>query len=301
MANYEYPKVSIVNTVYNVTRMFEAKKGYGGYTSAQGYTVTPGSNRIHFITSIKEYVDQNKNIIQKTAVAHVMGKQSSDGAVGGQYSDDNLYGHANDCAYYENGFFIAQGGGNAPELTQIIRLNNKLSDKDKEAYNYSPNQNGNFEVDPLKTITGIAHISDGYFALSQGMKVSICKLHTDTKIFKEIARFGLSGIGDHLSRKDCDRKGQGIYCTGSKIYKAFSYEKGGTIKRNDIGVFKFNSSTPSQITKATFQTSYSCDRTEYDLFEVESLGSPDGGNTMYMLTNIEQNGSKDTLYKVSFS
>lgn len=294
MAGYKYPEVSIVKNVYNVTRMFEADND-GQYDKAQGYTVSNGSNLVHFITSI----ETNDNV----AIAHVTGKQSDNGHVSGRIATNRHYGHANDCTFYDNHFFIAQGGG-GKELTKIICLDKTLTDQ--SIYNYKPMNNSANGVAALGSVSGIASIGHGYFALSQGMKVSICELHRDTKVFKEISRFRFSKIGDHLTRDGYRQVPQGIYCTASKIYKVFSYEtENGNekIKRNDIGVFKFNSSTPSMIDKATFETSYSCDRTGKQLFEVESIGSPDGGNTMYMLTNIEEKGGKqtDVLYQVSFS
>lgn len=219
------------------------------------------------------------------------------------------------------GFLLYRGGGedtendeeDYPKGTQIIRLDNSLG---MTAYNYDAlpkssskvkeytDKDGNKKkVEALKGISGIAHITGNYFALSQGMRVSICEMNKKTQIFKEISRFRLSKIGNHLTRgDDYTRVPQGIYCTDSKLYKAFSYkDSSGAIKRNDIAVFKFNNTMPSDIEQATFSTSYSCDRTGKELFEVESLGSPDNGKTMYMLTNIDDNGAQDKLYCVSFS
>lgn len=296
-------KVYILNTVYNVTEMFKAK-GAALYTSAQGYTVSSGVNRIHFITSLKSQ--------DNVAVAHVMGKQETNGEVGGQYSKGRNYGHANDCAYYDSVFFIVQGGGKKVNSNedddekgrQIIRLNNSLKELDPYNYNPLPKNSKKIydKVEEFKTITGIAHISGKYFALCCGMGVSICELNKSAKTMQEISRFKLSGVHNNLSRSGCELTGQGIYCTNSKLYKVFSYRDSlGAIRQNDIGVFKFDSTTPSQMTKASLTASYSCDQPKKDSFEVESLGSPDGGTTMYMLANVAENGAKDKLYQVSFS
>lgn len=289
MADYIYPKVSILDTVYDVAKIFK-KKGAGEYSSTQGYTVTTGTNRVHFFTAIKS----NNNV----AVARVMGEQNDNGDVGGTISKDRELGHANDCAYYDSGFFIAQGGGDN-DNTNIKRLNNSL--EHVATYKYKPTSSNN--CDALTSVTGIAYISGGYFALSQGMRVSICKLDTDKGAFTEVSRFMLTGVGNHLSRgSSYERLSQGIYYAHSKLYKAFSYkDSSGAIKQNDIGIFELNSSIPTEMSKAKFETSYSCDKTGKALFEVEALSSPDAGNTMYMLANVYDGGEKDKLYRVSFS
>ncbi len=143
MADYKYPEVSIVKSVYNVTRMFEADNA-GQYDKAQGYTISTGSNRVHFITSIKT----NNNV----AIAHVMGKQSGNGYVSGRIEKERHYGHANDCTFYDNLFFIAQGGGGVT-LTQIICLDNTLTEQ--PPYNYQPMNNSANGVDALDSITSI--------------------------------------------------------------------------------------------------------------------------------------------------
>lgn len=301
MADYTYPKLTIMGKVYDVSKMFQAE-GMGNYTSSQGYTVTTEKEYKHFITAID--TNPKSNTKDKVAVGLVKGKQGANGKVDGKYKDDKSYGHANDCTYYDNCFFIAQGGGKNKPSLQILCLNSSL--EEEPPYYFQSMTNCSNGTAALTSITGISHIKYGYFALGQEDRISICELHKDTRILKEISRFELSKIGTHLSRKGYTRVGQGIYCTGSKLYKAFSYEiadeeSNEAIKRNDIGVFKFNSGTPSMINRATFSTSYSCDHTEKKLFEIESLGSPDDGKTMFMLTNVDENGQKDTLYKVSFS
>lgn len=115
----------------------------------------------------------------------------------------------------------------------------------------------------------------------------------------EVSRFNLGNLSE-LSRNGFDRDAQGIYCSGKKLYKVYSYRSSGVVKRNDIAVFTMPGNSPSFSGTATLNTIYSCDRTDKDFFEIESISSPDSGNTMYMLANVKENNKPcDKIYSIS--
>ncbi len=67
------------------------------------------ANEVHFVTARPDGIENN------VAVGRILGKSMS-------VSTNRTLGHANDCAYYDDGYFIAQGGGNAKNNTKVKRL-----------------------------------------------------------------------------------------------------------------------------------------------------------------------------------
>ena len=94
---------------------------------------------------------------------------------------------------------------------------------------------------------------------------------------------------------------------GGKLYKVYSYgytsNSKTIINQNDIAVFKLSGISPS-FSGATLDTIYSCDKTNKEFFEVESISSPDSGRNMYILANAIDKGESndnDKMFSVSFS
>lgn len=283
-------KEAIVNTpaICKVTELLNGQ-GAGTYNSVQGYTVSTGANEVHFVTARPDGIENN------VAVGRILGKSMS-------VSTNRTLGHANDCAYYDDGYFIAQGGGNAKNNTKVKRLNNSL--QHVATYTYSPMKDSG----KLETITSIAHISSGYFILGAKKKFSVCLLDTTQNLFVEKSRFTISNDDlAQLKRDNCTRNGQGIYFLGGKLYKVYSYgytsNSKTIINQNDIAVFKLSGISPS-FSGATLDTIYSCDKTNKEFFEVESISSPDSGRNMYILANAIDKGESndnDKIFSVSFS
>lgn len=275
--------IVITPAICNVTSKLK-EKGAGSFNCVQGYTVSTGSNFVHFVTARPDGVENN------VAVGHMLGDIMS-------VSKNRELGHANDCAYYDSGFFIAQGGGNTTS-TKIKRLDNSLNHV--ATYTYSAMKDSG----KLTNITCIAHLSSKYFILGSGTKFAICFLDTNNNLLIEKSRFTITDTDlSMLKRDNCTRSGQGIYYSRGKLYKVYSYSSGTIIKKNDIAVFTLRGSSPL-FSGATLDTIYSCDKTGKEFFEVESITSPDSGSTMYILANVIDSGEssdKDRIYSVSLS
>ena len=84
-------KEAIVNTpaICKVTELLNGE-GAGTYNSVQGYTVSTGANEVHFVTARPDGIENN------VAVGRILGKSMS-------VSTNRTLGHANDCAYYDDG------------------------------------------------------------------------------------------------------------------------------------------------------------------------------------------------------
>ena len=260
--------------VYNVSEMLK-KAGAGNYTSVQGYTTSTGPNTVHFITARKADND--------VAFGHILGSTMS-------ASKDNKVGHANDCAYYSNGYFIAQGGGNF-KSTEIVRTDNGLSEIKRFKY-----------TGDLPTITCIAYVGSEHFLVGGGTKYEICKVDVTNKTFVKKSKFEIpDSIENQLKVAGYTLQHQGAYVTGGQLYRIQSYEKNGAITKNKIAVFNLKGKSPLY-TGVTLDAVYSCDKTGKKTFEFESISSPNG-SSMYVLANVVDGDgtAADRIYSVSFS
>lgn len=278
-------EVKVSNSIYNVTNMIKEKNAVK-YNSVQGYTVSTGANQIHFFTARPDGAGEDDVL-----VGHILGSYLT-------VSKNRGLGHGNDCAFYDSDYFIAQGGGTTNSI-KIKRLNNSLSHV--ATYEYKAMDAGD---NKLPSISCIAHLNSNYFVLGKGSKFAVCLLDEKNNQFVEKSRFHLKDSDmKSFTRPGCSRNGQGIYCTGNKLYKVYSYNNSSNIvQQNDIAVFTMPGTSPSFSGAASLNTIYSCDRTNKAFFEIESISSPDSGKTMFMLANVkESTGSNesDKIYNIT--
>lgn len=273
--------VKIDNVVCNVTKLMEAK-GKGEYTSLQGYTIS--SNYIHMLVMLS-----NKDT---TAVLARGEGQTTVSSLA--ISDSKYLKHGNDCAFNKN-FLIAQGGGEDPNTT-IKCFNSSFNLLGQYTYQTMAGKN------PLNTVSCLAYISGNYFFLGSGKIYAVCSLDETNKIFQEVSRVSISDeIINQLKRTGCTLLSQGIYYAKNKLYKVYSHkDSNNKILRNDIVIYDLPGSSPKFNGKVSLNAVYACDRIEKELFEIESISSPDNGNSFYMATNQMENSTtqKDCIYKI---
>lgn len=141
--------LTVNKSIYNITN--ELGNLANKYSNVQGYTVTTGVNRAHFFTARRE------DVADDIAVGFIFGST--------KISQNRGLGHANDCAYYDSGCFIAQGGGTTKN-TKVKRLNNAL--EHVATYTYSPMDSSS---DKLENITNIAYLTSNFFILGEQKNV----------------------------------------------------------------------------------------------------------------------------------
>lgn len=272
-------KKATTKGIYNLTNMLK-EKGLGSFKSVQGYTITTDSNPVHFFTALEK--SKGKDTDDNVVLGHIQNGKISVGT-------KRHLGHANDCAYYDNGFYVAQGGGSTKDRTEIIELNNDL--KFVRRYKYDGD---------LGRISYITYMQHGYFIMGNGKEVAICKRDKANVKFVQEARFELN-VND-LKRTGCTREYQGAFYADGRLYRVCSYknEKSSVITQNDIAEYKLRGISPSY-SGATLENIYSCEISGKKFFEVESISSSDYGENMYVTANVtDGDGSENSrIYKVT--
>lgn len=257
------------------------ENGKGEYTKLQGYTIS--SNYTHMLVMLSN--------LDTTAVL-VRGKgQNTISSI--TISGSKQLGHGNDCAFKDN-FYIAQGGSEPNTVIKCFNSSFSLLGQ----YSYKTREGKT----PISSISCIAYISDKYFFLGSGRKYAVCSLDENAKVFQEVSRISIPNeIIDELKRTNCTLTSQGIYYAKNKLYKVYSHKDSqNKILRNDIVVFALPGTGPKFSGDVSLSAIYSCDRTQKELFEIESISSPDNGSTFYMATNQMEDSitQKDCIYKI---
>lgn len=264
------------------------------YTAAQGLAVAP--NGVSFAVSLNDDVTPNK-----AALIGIVGSN--------RYIRTGVeLGHGNDCAYYNGYFYVTVGGDSAaPTTVKRYKLDTSNSNKwvGSGTFTYDPMGGIGIPTAALTKVSAIAHVSGDNFILSQKDRFSVCRLDETNKKFVEFSRFQISPADwAKLSRSGCDKPDpQGMYYAHGKVYKVFSYRNTASdaIKQNDIAALSLQGDSPS-FNGISLDAQYSCDRTSQHRFEVEGIGSPDGGTTMYMYANVRKEGAKkqsDSIYSIT--
>ena len=247
------------------------------YTSTQGYAIK--SNGKH-IVAIR---NDNTN---ETALIKLNGNVREEMKLG------KKLGHANDCTCHDGHVFVAQGGGDTKSC-DIKEFDETL--QHVATYQYVEKNSKT----KLENITSIAHVKQNYFIIGEGRNYVVARLNKSAKTLDGCSAFELKKSDvDGLRKSDSisKRSPQGICYADGKLYKAYSYTVNSKITRNDIACFDLPSSSPSFSGTATLLRKYTCDKTDKSLFEIESIDSPDGGNTFYIASN---ESSGDMIYKAT--
>lgn len=284
--------VKVQKSIYNITNNLAEAGVSSEYSAVQGYTIN-NTNTASFI-AVKTKEGEND-----VAVAYITNLNEKPNKV----STGRGLGHGNDCAFYKNNYFIAMGCQKF-KTTDIKCLNKSLNHV--ATYSYVPMSSGT----PLEYISCIAYLTGDYFVVGAGLRYAVCHINETAKTLNEVSRFNINKdeAETYLSRGSIfERLGQGIFCIGQNFYKLFSYRSpnagNSPIKYNDLAVFKMPGSFPYS-GEVSFIGCYSCDRPEKDYFELESLASPDNGNTFYIAANVKETYAtkqKDSIYSATLS
>lgn len=284
-------QVDVEKRVVNVTEVLK-NHGASAYSAAQGFTVAP--NGVSFAVSLNDDVTPNK-----AALIGIVGSN--------RYVRTGVeLGHGNDCAYYDGYFYVTVGGNSdAPTTVKRFKLDTSNNWVNSGTFTYNPMGGIGIPTDPLNKVSAIAHISGNNFILNKERIFSVCRLDETKKEFVEFSRFQISAADwAKLSRSGCKPPApQGMYYAHGKVYKAFSYRDTDTeaIKKNDIAALSLQGDSPS-FNGISLDARYSCDRTSKVRFEVEGIGSPDGGSHMYMYANVKNDskgGQTDSIYRIT--
>ncbi len=277
----------------NWTYVCNVSNALGGYDSIQGYTCNQ-SNQKHFFTSMKKDINNANKLYQYTAN-------------GSSHTDSTAHcGHGNDCAYYDGLYYVARGGGKAPEIPvkdpeNVYVYNGSFTQVGIRTYTQSNNLNPS---EALAGVTQIASMGGGYFLLGLKDRCSVCRLEADRLM--ERTRFDVSaGVKQVAAERDVDYDNgivrQGIYCANHKLYKVVSILKNKKIQENNIIEIYLNGTWP-EVTSGTYQKNYQWDRPDQSSFEVEDISSPDSGETIYGIANsTDGKWQTDAIYRITLN
>ncbi len=264
--------------VYNITNLLK-EKGLAVYKEAQGCTVSTGNAPVYVFTALQNAIDKET----KNALIGCV----KNGKLVAWHQE--CMGHANDCAYYDNKYYVAQGSDRTKK-TEIKEYSSDLKTVTK--YNYKGD---------LDRITYITYMQHGYFIMGCGNHVAICRRDVKAKTFVEETSFDLNE--GSLKQNGYEKARQGACYADGSLYRVYSYkDSNNIIKKNAIAEYKLNGPSPAYY-GASLKNVYSCEIPGKKFFEVESIFTPDYGDHMYVSANVKDgNGTEaDRIYSVSFS
>lgn len=260
-----------------------------GFTS-QGFVMNSNTGRC-FVARLNNNVN---NEVILTKVEHFGNDKGKIVEFEGSKSNYLQLGHANDCAYYNGRIFIAEQNKKKEIASYTSEFNSKV--------NYPVYGNKNIDMSKFPQFTFISYMegSGGWFVLGQGRECATAWF--SGKKFTIVSQFTLPDVTGKIKRSDSgDIDGQGVCVDGWAFFRAFSHHlntNSNVIKKNDIVSYVLTGEYPSY-TGAVYMSHSSCDRTDLDFFEVESMSYY---NRNFYISATTKNNSKtqNRIYKITF-
>jgi hypothetical protein len=279
--------VTIKKLVCDVTSALRVK-GLAEYSAMSGYTVN---------SAYKEHFAALRSSDTASESTCLFRKELNGSKI--KCSTKSKLGHANDCASDGEHYYVVKGKSGS-DTVEIECFNYDLTHY--KTYLYKANH---ALGEPLKNLTNIESIGNGWFIVGAGTIYAVCYKFSASNEFTEVYRVKLpntSGLKEGR-REDYDISGQGICYRNNALYKIYTYKKPteAHTKCNDIVKYNFPGNSPSFSGTASVDSIYAYDRSDIQTFEMEGISFSESGNLFVSANVVSLEGEADSIYQISLS